>query len=599
MLIVHKLGDIPLRAAYTLIKAIGKKQQDKIDSYRGKFVEGAQKKGLTAKQAEEFFELILKFAGYGFNKSHSTGYAIIAYQTAFLKTYFPVQYMAAVLTYESVSIDKVVEYMSECRKVLFPDSHRGIEVRPPDINQSSLGFTVVFDKNEKKDANHGHIRFGLTAVKGVGEKAIQGIIDARNKDGPFTSLFNFCERVPQGVINRSVVEALIKCGAFDSLHTLDKRAALCTVIEDAMKRGAQDAALRSSGDFLFGAVLEQETKSAARKPEPALPNTTPWVTTETLIHEKSVLGFYVSNHPLEQYRDELQRFANVGVADLQRLGGGVEVIVGGMFTRVRTVVTKNGRSAGQKMAMIAIEDATGKIEGVAFAETFATYAPIMQADRVVFLKGKIDRKRESPNIIVNEVIDAPRAAAELAQGVRIVLKEEGQGPRAKGQGWEGEERVGSGIQGQETNAQSDAARHGHFSAHANGNGAGGNGNGNANGHGNGTSAHDSPYNGSLRRLKELLRQASHNGRAEVLFEIHQAGKVVTLRAQGVRVRPDADLPSRIDTVLGTPGCAQLIGPSKLLQQLGAAHMLHDDAQVNQRLMPRNGDDEFCASIDRY
>src|SRR5205823_6002370 len=147
-------------AAYTLIKNISKKKQKDIDAVRPTFVEGAQKQGLSEKSAQELFELILKFAGYGFNKSHSTGYAIVAYQTAYLKTYFPVQYMAAVLTYESVDIAKVVQYIDECRRALFPDGHRGIDVKPPDINFSEVGFTVVFGKDEPRDANHGHIRFG-------------------------------------------------------------------------------------------------------------------------------------------------------------------------------------------------------------------------------------------------------------------------------------------------------------------------------------------------------------------------------------------------------------------------------------------------------
>src|SRR5690606_28361892 len=152
MQIVHELGSIPLRAAYTLIKAISKKKQDVINANRDQFIRGAQEKGLAKAQAEELFDLILKFAGYGFNKSHSTGYAILAYQTAYLKTYFPVQYMAALLTYESVSTEKVVEYIDECKRVLLPGGGRGVAVKRPDINLSDVGFTVVFDPNEPRDA---------------------------------------------------------------------------------------------------------------------------------------------------------------------------------------------------------------------------------------------------------------------------------------------------------------------------------------------------------------------------------------------------------------------------------------------------------------
>ncbi len=565
MLIVHKLGDIPLRSAYTLIKAISKKQQDKINASRAQFVEGSQKKGLTAKQAEDLFDLILKFAGYGFNKSHSTGYAIVAYQTAFLKTYFPVQYMAAVLTYESVSTDKVVEYTNECRKVLYPDPKRGrgIEVKQPDINLSSVGFTVVFDKGETKDASHGHIRFGLSAVKGVGEKAILKIIEAREKEGPFRSLYNFCERVDQSALNRATVEALVKCGAFDSLHGIPKRAAMVAAIEDAMKRGAQEAKLKQTGS-LWG--MAEESPKAAVHADPPLPEVAPWLPVESLANEKSVLGFFVSSHPMNEQRDTIARFSNVTIADIQKLSGGVEVIIGGMLTRIKTVVTKNGRSAGQKMAMIAIEDPTAHIEGVAFAETYATYAPLLTTDRIVFIKGKVDRKREAPNIIVNQIIDAAAAAKELAQAVRIVLKDEGT-----------EARRHEGTEGG-TNGHGDVSGHGDFSPRADG----------------------AVFNGSLRKLKELLRQAGGRGSADVLLEVHQAGRVATLRVQGMRIATDNDLQQRIETVLGAPGCCQLIGPNKLMRSPGVTTMMHDDTAARERRhAPGNEDEEFCASIDRY
>jgi DNA polymerase-3 subunit alpha len=555
MLVVHKLGDIPLRSAYTLIKAISKKQQDKIDSYREKFIEGAQKKGVSQQQGADFFNLILKFAGYGFNKSHSTGYAIIAYQTAFLKTYFPVQYMAAVLTYESVSTDKVVEYTNECRKVLYPDPKRGrgIEVKQPDINLSSVGFTVVFDRGETRDASHGHIRFGLSAVKGVGEKAILKIIEAREKEGPFKSLYNFCERVDQSALNRATVEALVKCGAFDSLHGIPKRAAMVAAIEDAMKRGAQEAKLKQTGS-LWG-MADESPKAATAAVDPSLPDVAPWLPVESLANEKSVLGFFVSSHPMNDQRDAIARFANVTIADIQRLSGGVEVIIGGMLTRIKTVVTKNGRSAGQKMAMIAIEDPTAHIEGVAFSETYATYAPLLTTDRIVFIKGKVDRKRETPNIIVNQVIDASAAAKELAQAVRIVLKDESAKITPAGDAGPGP-------------------------------------------HPDGT-----VFNGALRKLKELLRQATGRGAngSEVLLEIHQAGRVATLRVQGLRVATDGDLAQRIETVLDAPGCCQLIGPPKLMRSPGFATMIHDESAAQSRLKAPvgSGDEEFCASIDRY
>src|SRR5689334_20936025 len=221
MQIFNQLGGIELADAYKLIKAISKKTVDVIAKFQPQFMKGAQANGLSKDQADEIFDLILKFGGYGFNKSHSTRYAIVAFQTAFMKTYHPIEYMAAVLTFEMGSTDKVVEYIEECRKM-------GLKVLPPDVNVSDKDFTPVYAGNATKD---GTIRFGLCAVKGVGEKAVEGVIDERKKKGPFRSIYDFCERVDTRVVQRSTAEALIKCGAFSSISP--KRAPLLNVFERA------------------------------------------------------------------------------------------------------------------------------------------------------------------------------------------------------------------------------------------------------------------------------------------------------------------------------------------------------------------------------
>ena len=272
MQIVHNLGDIPLRQAYSLIKAISKKKHDVIDAERPKFIEGAGAKGLSKDKASELFELILKFAGYGFNKSHSTGYAIIAYQTAYLKTYFPAQYMSAVLTYESGAkkIEDWAPYLEDCRNTRFPDHteeapHFGVAVKPPALNLSRADFAVVFDEDEPRDHLHGHIRFGLGAIKGVGRSAITGIIEEREKNGPFRSMFEFCERVPSRVANKGTIEALIKSGAFDTLHGGDRRAAMLAAVDDAISAGQQAAEDRRSGQMsIFGEVEEATPEEEAR-----------------------------------------------------------------------------------------------------------------------------------------------------------------------------------------------------------------------------------------------------------------------------------------------------------------------------------------------
>ncbi|MBI1369479.1 MAG: DNA polymerase III subunit alpha [Planctomycetes bacterium] len=534
MQIIHDLGDIPLREAYTIIKAISKKKEKTINAARDQFVEGAGRKGLAKPQAQELFDLILKFAGYGFNKSHSTGYAIVAYQTAYLKTYFPVHYMAALLTYESVSTEKVTEYMEECRKVRFPDGRVGIEVRPPDINLSYLDFAVIYGESEPRDCNHGHIRFGLGAVKGVGAKAVEAIIAARKKDGPFKSLFNFCERVPQMSVNKSTIEALIKCGAFDALHGVDKRAAMIAAVETAMSRGAQEATLRSSDDFLFGAVETQ--KKAEPIAEPALPSVAAWDNAETLSQEKAVLGFYVSSHPLDRHKKALDRFANVSLKDARRLRADTEVIVGGMFTRVRQTFVKNGRSAGQKMAMITIEDLTGSMEGVIFSDGYAAHGHLIEPEKVVFLRGKIDRRREEPNIIIESVVPMDEAPQVLTKAVKITLRDRDA---------DGQPRI---------------------------------------------------YNGELSTLKTMLRQMA--GSVPVYFEVYCGEQVAVLEAPQ-RVRTDATLPQRIAAVLQDDQCCQLVGPMKLIADSPAVVIASDEEAVVNRLRRSSNDEEFCDSIDRY
>ncbi|MEE9211395.1 MAG: DNA polymerase III subunit alpha, partial [Phycisphaeraceae bacterium] len=503
MQIVHELGGVSLRAAYSLIKAISKKSRHVIDANRTRFIDGAQERGLSNAQAHELFDLILKFAGYGFNKSHATGYAILAYQTAYLKTYFPVQYMAALLTYESVSTDKVVEYIDECKRVMFPDAHRGIEVRPPDINRSQVGFTVVFGDDEPRDANHGHIRFGLSAVKGVGDKAIGAIINEREKDPAapgFTSLYDFAERIPPGTINRATIEALVKCGAFDSIHGKDKRAAMVEALDAAIQVGQRAASDRDSGQMnFFGSFAEVAGNGRENKAHDnvTLPNVPPWSNADTLKHEKSVLGFFVSSHPLDQHRDTIERFTTARINDVKRLAADVQVVVGGVLTRVRQTVTRNGRNPGQKMAMLTIDDGTASIDAVVFCDTYAIAAPTLEPDRIVFLQGKVDRRREEPNIVVEQVIPLEHAAEHLTRTVRIRLR------------------------------------------------------------------HNGAPKGALANLKALLRQSAANGSggtAHVFIEVHEQNRVVQIRVNALRVKVDTDLPGRIATVLHDPASCELLGP---------------------------------------
>ncbi len=427
MQIVHALGDIPLRDAYTLIKAIGKKKHRVINANRPKFIDGAVEKGLDKSFADDLFDLILKFAGYGFNKSHSTGYSIIAFQTAYLKTYFPVQYMAAVLTYESGArkIEDWAPYIGDCRRALFPDHttskpHIGFEVGSPDLNRSDALFSVVFSENEKPTNVGGHVRFGLGAVKGAGNSAVSAIVEEREREGPFTSIFDFCSRVSCRSVNRSTIESLIRGGAFDSLHGVESRSSLLAVLDRAISIGASAAKDKESGQ---GGLFGGEAASSATPPEYTLPNVSPWTKTETLHQEREVLGIHVSGHPLDECANLLDSWCSDTVVTLREGRDGRRAVVGGILTEVRIHIIRKGRSAGQKMAILTIQDTFGKIECVIFSDAYQKYAHLLQQDAVVLIDGKTDRSRGELQIKVDLVSTLQDASLYLSKRIELTFHE--------------------------------------------------------------------------------------------------------------------------------------------------------------------------------
>lgn len=410
MRICNRLGDIPLRQAYTLIKAIGKKKLAIIAKAKEQFIAGCLSKGLSKGEAEHIFELIERFAGYGFNKSHSTRYAFVAYQTAYMKAHYPVEFMAALLTYEMGSTEKIVEYIGECAEM-------GIEVLPPDINESGVDFTPLYKDagaNEK-----GVIRFGLAAVKGVGGKAVEHIIQARKTASRFKSLFHFCENVDLRAVNKQVIDALIKAGAFD--HLGGNRHQMIVGLEKAMEVGASLQSDKVKGQMNFFGQISGQTDYA--EDHKRLPDVSPWPEQQMLAFEKQVLGFYVTSNPLSHHAEEIADYSTTNTSRLAQAqsGGEQQVVIGGMITRIRYNITKNGRNAGAKMAVFVLEDLQGTIEVVLFPETLNQFASLVIEDTVVFVKGKTDFRRERPNIIASELIPLERAREKLAKGVRIRL----------------------------------------------------------------------------------------------------------------------------------------------------------------------------------
>lgn len=412
MQVCNRLGNIPLRDAYTLIKAISKKKASIIAKEKERFLGGCVEKGLKKSEAEQIFELIERFAGYGFNKSHSTRYAFIAYQTAYMKAHWPVEFMAALLTYEMGDTDKIVEYIGECREM-------GIEVMAPDINDSEVDFTPLY--KETGQGSKGVIRFGLTAVRGVGEKAVEHIIEARKKIGRFKSLFHFCESVDLRAVNKQVIEALIKAGAFDRLG--GHRHQMMAGLEKAMEVGASLQSDKMSGQMnLFGQAAAEVDYAEDHK---RLPELAPWPELQMLAYEKEVLGFYVTSNPLSQHAEAINDYSTTNTAHLAQGNGqgngDKQVIVGGMITKIRYNLTKTGRNAGSKMAVFNLEDLQGQVEVVLFPDTLNEYASLLVEDTVVFVRGKADYRRERANIIASELIPLQRAREKLARGVRIKL----------------------------------------------------------------------------------------------------------------------------------------------------------------------------------
>ncbi|MGI6684569.1 MAG: DNA polymerase III subunit alpha [Bacillota bacterium] len=369
MKIASSLAGFSLGQADMLRRAMGKKKPEVIAGQRKNFLDGALKNGVKSEVASQIFDLMEYFAGYGFNKSHSAAYALVAYQTAYLKAHFPVEFMAALLTSIMDNMDRVPVYIEECRRM-------GIKILPPDINESLIDFTVVNNK----------IRFGLAAVKNVGRSAIESIISARMEGGRFLSLEDFCERV---VINRRVLESLIRCGAFDSMGL--KRSQLLAGMEMCLEFGHKRMQERASGQlslFDFGVTEHQGTMGIEF---PDLPEYPP---RELLAMEKEMIGFYVSGHPLDAYDKFLSRESINSIDSLSQAKDGEPVKVGGIINSVRQMVTRKG----ELMAQFILEDFTGSISCIAFPRTFESFGDLIQIDQVVVIEGRINCQDEEKKV---------------------------------------------------------------------------------------------------------------------------------------------------------------------------------------------------------
>ncbi len=413
MLVLNRLGELPLSRALTLIKAISKKKKEVIDKERPAFVEGAGRNGIEPAESERLFELILKFAGYGFNKAHSTGYAIIAYQTAWFKFHHPREFWAATLTCESSDQDKIVQYMADAKRM-------GIEIAPPDINTSQSQFTV----------DGSLVRFGLMAVKGVGEAAVEAILQARGREKAFRDLFHFCGNVDLRAVNRATIEALVKCGAFDRAGGAH-RAALAAALDPAIQAGQSDARDRLAGQMNLFDRAGMGAESA-----PQFPRVPPWSRDQMIKAEKETLGFYVTAHPLDEFTAELRglnwpRGFHLGRAD--ETPDRSTVACGVLITSVRPHVT----AAGKRMAFFNAEDLNGRCEGVLFSDPYEQCGALLCEGALLQVRGTLERNRQrgragngggagdaagpapKPSLMAVELVPLQEAAARFAAAVVV------------------------------------------------------------------------------------------------------------------------------------------------------------------------------------
>lgn len=393
MQIANRLAGFSMAEADTLRKAMGKKNQDLLASTKEKFMAGCVHTRIPAALAEKVFKDIEYFAGYGFNKAHSTAYAIICYQTAWLKAHHPTEFMAAALTSVMEKTEKVASYLDECRRM-------GMEILPPSVNESELTFAV---------AAEGKIRFGLGAVRKVGDKAVQSVLDARQASGPFRSLGDLCGRTDLRLVNAGVLEQLVKAGAFDGLG--GRRSQLVATLDEAIRlaQSAQEDKRRGQGNLFASSSAEGES----------LPEIPEWPEGQRLAHEKEALGFYVSSHPLARHERPLRRFSTAMTSALGNMEENREVILGGVISKFKRTTAKKGKSEGDRMAILTIEDLEGACEAVVFPGTYAETAQHLGADRVVFLQGKLDRRREEPSLKVNAVVPMDKAFETFTNAVTV------------------------------------------------------------------------------------------------------------------------------------------------------------------------------------
>jgi DNA polymerase-3 subunit alpha len=390
------IGGYSLGGADLLRRAMGKKKAEEMATHRELFREGAAKNGLDGAKADEIFDLMEKFAGYGFNKSHAAAYALLAYQTAWLKAHHPAEFMAANMSLAMDDTDKV--------KILYEDClANGMSVLPPDVNQSAYRFEPVAEADGSRAKT---IRYGLGAIKGSGQSAIEEILRART-DGPFTDLFDFCSRIDRRIVNRRTIEAMIRAGAFDTLNP--NRAQLIASVSLAM-----DAAEQVSANVMQGGLFEMDADDGGMAAH-VLVDEPPWPEKRRLQEEKVALGFFVSGHLFDAYRAEIRQFVRTRLSDLNE---GRDKLVAGIITSLRTQMTQRG-----KMMIALLDDGSAQVEATIFNETYEANKALFKEDEVLVVQGgaRNDSFSGGLRFTVDTVMDLERARSRFARSLRLSL----------------------------------------------------------------------------------------------------------------------------------------------------------------------------------
>jgi len=377
MQIASELAGFSLTQADHLRRAMSKKIPEVMERTRKAFTQGCINNKISKSVANKIFDLMEYFSGYGFNRSHSAAYALISYRTAYLKANFPIEFMCALLTSEKDNTDKVVEYVNESTRM-------GIEILPPDTQESFAEFRVV-----GKDK----IRFGLLAVKNVGSGAIESIVKAR-EEGEFKSIYDFCERIDLRLVNRKVIESLIKCGAFDyfGLH----RSQLMAILDRAIQLGGKLQKERVSGQLSFFDIDENGFKRKCEEP----PQIKEWPQTQILSFEKDILGFYITGHPLARYETQLKKFASHSTAELSKAQDNQEITIAGLIVKLKHTVT---RKTSERMAIFKLEDFQGSVEVLVFPKTFQMVTKSLRPNMIVLVQGRLNLREHTPKIIANDI----------------------------------------------------------------------------------------------------------------------------------------------------------------------------------------------------